>query len=109
MPRISAFFGITIWMYFNDHQPPHFHAEYGGEEALIVIGSGDLYQGHLSRRALRLVQEWEELHRAELFAILRDARVNRREDRGRCNSDDRRDPQGCGQPLPGGCHAPPGP
>ena len=68
MPRISAFFGIIIWMYYNDHQPPHFHAEYGGEEALILIGSGDLYAGNLSRRALRLVQEWEELHRGELFA-----------------------------------------
>ena len=68
MPRISEFFGITIWMYYNDHQPPHFHAEYGGEEVLIIIGSGDVYQGGLSRRALRLVQEWEELHRAELFA-----------------------------------------
>jgi hypothetical protein len=52
MPRISAFFGITIWMYYNDHQPPHFHAEYGGEEVLIMIGSGDVYQGHVSRRAL---------------------------------------------------------
>jgi hypothetical protein len=68
MPRISEFFGIIIWMYYNDHQPPHFHAQYGGEEALIVIGSGDVYEGNLSRRALRLVQEWEELHRAELLA-----------------------------------------
>lgn len=67
MPRISAFFGIVIWMYYNDHQPPHFHATYGEQEALILIGSGDLYQGQLSRRALRLVQEWEELHRTELM------------------------------------------
>lgn len=55
-------------MYYNDHQPPHFHAEYDGEEVLILIGSGDVYQGHVSRRALRLVQEWEELYRAELLA-----------------------------------------
>ena len=41
MPRISAFFGIIIWMYYNDHQPAHFHAEYGGQEALILIGSSD--------------------------------------------------------------------
>ncbi len=68
MPRISAFFGIIIWMYYNDHQPPHFHAEYGGEEVLILIGSGDVYEGRISRRALRLVQEWEELHRTDLFA-----------------------------------------
>jgi len=66
MPRISEFFGIVIWMYYNDHQPPHFHAVYAGEEALILIGSGDVYEGNLSRRAVRLVQEWEELHRAEL-------------------------------------------
>ncbi|MEI8306394.1 MAG: DUF4160 domain-containing protein [Chloroflexales bacterium] len=68
MPQISAFFGIVIWMYYNDHQPRHFHAQYAGEEALILIGSGDLYEGQLSRRALRLVQEWEEIHRAELVA-----------------------------------------
>jgi hypothetical protein len=68
MPRISAFFGIVIWMYYNDHQPPHFHATYGDQEALIIIGVGDLYEGQLSRRALWLVQEWEELHRAELLA-----------------------------------------
>lgn len=74
MPQISAFFGITIWMYFRDHQPPHFHATYGDQEALIVIGTGDLYAGHLSRRALRLVQEWEELHRAELVVNWNRAR-----------------------------------
>ena len=67
MPCVSAFFGIVIWMYYKDHQPPHFHAEYSGQEVLIVIGSGDVYQGQVSRRALRLVQEWEELHRAELL------------------------------------------
>lgn len=65
---MSEFFGIVIWIYYNDHQPPHFHATYGGDEVLIVIGTGDVYQGHLSRRALRLVQEWEELHRAALLA-----------------------------------------
>lgn len=68
MPRISAFFGIVIWMYYNNHQPPHFHAHYGDQEALILIGSGDLYAGKIARRALRLAQEWEELHRAELLA-----------------------------------------
>lgn len=68
MPQVSTFFGIVIWMYYNDHQPPHFHAQYGGEEALILIGSGDVLQGKVGRRALRLVQEWEELRRAELAA-----------------------------------------
>lgn len=35
MPEISRFFGIVIRMFYNDHAPPHFHAEYGEHEALI--------------------------------------------------------------------------
>ena len=37
MPEISRFYGIVIRMYFNDHQPPHFHAEYGGKEVIVNI------------------------------------------------------------------------
>ena len=55
-------------MYFGDHAPPHFHARYGGDEALIVIGSGDVIAGALPRRALAFVREWLELHRDELLA-----------------------------------------
>lgn len=54
MLRISAFFGIVIWMYYNDHQPPHFHAVYGEDEILIAIGSGDIMRGiyHVERSGL---------------------------------------------------------
>ena len=68
MPRISAFYGIGIEMYFGDHPPPHFHALYAGEEALIVIETGEVYAGSLPTRALRLVREWLELHRSEMQA-----------------------------------------
>ena len=34
MPRVSEFFGIAIYMYYNDHMPPHFHAEYAEHEAI---------------------------------------------------------------------------
>ncbi|MEW5694214.1 MAG: DUF4160 domain-containing protein [Candidatus Hydrogenedentota bacterium] len=37
MPEISRFFGITIKMFWDDHNPPHFHAIYAGEEVLINI------------------------------------------------------------------------
>ncbi|MCO6498116.1 MAG: DUF4160 domain-containing protein [Chitinophagaceae bacterium] len=37
MPRISAFYGILVYMYYNDHEPPHFHAIYGDYEVLINI------------------------------------------------------------------------
>lgn len=66
MPRISAFYGIVITMYYRDHHPPHFHAIYGGYEARIVIETGEPLEGALPPRALKLVQEWAEIHRSEL-------------------------------------------
>lgn len=55
-------------MYFADHPPPHFHARYAEDEALIVIETGEIFAGSLPGRALRLVREWLEEHRAELVA-----------------------------------------
>ena len=66
VPRISSFYGIDIEMYFGDHAPPHFHARYAGDEALIVIATGEIYAGTLPGRALRLVREWLLEHRIEL-------------------------------------------
>lgn len=68
MPRLSEFYGIMIYMYFSDHQPPHFHALYGAYEALVAIADGAFVRGDLPRTARRLVQEWLELHRDELTA-----------------------------------------
>ena len=66
MPEVSRFFGIVIRIFFNDHDPPHFHAVYGGEEALIEIESLAVYRGELPQRALAMVLEWAALHRQEL-------------------------------------------
>ncbi|OGQ51287.1 MAG: transcriptional regulator [Deltaproteobacteria bacterium RIFCSPLOWO2_02_56_12] len=66
MPEISRFFGIVIRIFFNDHAPPHFHAVYGGDEALIEIESLTVYRGELPQRALAMVLEWAALHRQEL-------------------------------------------
>ena len=68
VPRISEFYGIVIVMYFDDHPPPHFHARYGEHQAQIIIATGEILRGFLPRRALRLVQEWTELHREDLAA-----------------------------------------
>jgi hypothetical protein len=68
VPRISEFYGIVIEMYFADHPPPHFHARYSGDEALIVIETGEVFAGSLPGRALRLIREWLEEHRVELVA-----------------------------------------
>ena len=54
VPRFCEFYGIVIEMYFfADHPPPRFHARYGGEEALIVIETGEVFAGDLPGRALR--------------------------------------------------------
>jgi len=66
MPQISQFFGIVIYMYFNEHLPSHFHAEYGEAEAVYRIDTLDVIRGKLPRRAHALVVEWATLHRAEL-------------------------------------------
>jgi hypothetical protein len=57
MPTISLFYGIKIEMYFNDHEPPHFHAYYAEDEAVVRIDPVELLEGGLSHRAWRLVQE----------------------------------------------------
>ena len=67
MPTISIFYGMVIQMYWLDHDPPHFHVRYGGEQAVISIESGELTRGALPSRALKLVQEWTALHRTELL------------------------------------------
>ena len=66
MPSISRFFGIVIYMYWRDHLPPHFHAEYGDFEAQIDIETLEVQHGSLPRRAKALVLEWADEHRAEL-------------------------------------------
>lgn len=68
VPRICTFYGIIITIYYADHPPPHFHAQYEGEHAQIAILTGEVLAGSLPRRALTLVREWVELHRDELQA-----------------------------------------
>jgi len=67
VPEISRFFGIVIKMFFDDHNPPHFHAEYGGDLALIDIRNLSVFSGRLPPRAMGLVIEWATLHRQELL------------------------------------------
>jgi hypothetical protein len=67
MPEISRFFGIVVTMHYNDHPPPHFHVRYGGQKAIMEIGTLDLRDGSVSRRVLALVKEWAALHQAELM------------------------------------------
>ncbi|MEG1564427.1 MAG: DUF4160 domain-containing protein [Bacteroides sp.] len=67
MPEISLFYGIRITMYYDDHNPPHFHAEYAEHKALIDIQNGYVIRGALPARQLKFVLAWGELHKDELM------------------------------------------
>jgi len=65
MPVICRFLGVVIVMYYNDHEPPHFHAKYGEFEITVEVESG-VINGHFPPRALRHVLDWYDIHTDEL-------------------------------------------
>ncbi len=66
MPELSRFYGVVVYMFFSDHNPPHFHIKYQKNHATINLETFDIIKGKLPRRALALVLEWASLHRTEL-------------------------------------------
>lgn len=75
MPEISRFLGIVVRIYYKEHAPPHFHAEYGDYEVTIDIQTG-VVTGKFPRRALGAVLEWYVLHKDELVADWQLASAN---------------------------------
>ncbi len=67
MPEISRFLGISIYMYFNEHNPPRFHVEYNEFKASIDIQTFGVQEGKLPSKVLGLVVEWAEDHQSELI------------------------------------------
>jgi len=67
MPELCRFLGIVVYMFFNDHNPPHFHVEYDEHEASIAINNLALLEGDLPPRVLGYVIEWASLHKPELM------------------------------------------
>lgn len=67
MPEISRFLGIIVYMYFNEHNPPHFHVRYNEYRAIITINTLMIHEGSLPPRVFGLVMEWAEQHQVELL------------------------------------------
>ncbi|GHT33751.1 hypothetical protein FACS189434_08690 [Bacteroidia bacterium] len=67
MPQVSQFFGIIIRMFYDEHNPPHFHAQYGEYNCCVDIQSLSVIEGYFPARALGLVVEWAILHKSELL------------------------------------------
>lgn len=67
MPEISLFCGVCITMFYTDHHPLHFHADYAEQKALVDIQEGCVIRGTLPARQSKLILAWCELHRDELM------------------------------------------
>lgn len=67
MPTICRFYGILIQMYYDDHNPPHFHAIYSEYKAVIAIQDFAILEGDLPPKAVGLVMEWAREHKNELL------------------------------------------
>lgn len=67
MPVISLFFGIKVTMYYEDHNPPHFHAEYNGHKVLIDIEEARVIKGMFPSKQLKLILAWCVMHHDELM------------------------------------------
>lgn len=67
MPEVSRFYGIIIAMYFNEHNPPHFHAKYAEYLAEVDIKTLQILKGELPKRAKAMVLEWADDHREDLL------------------------------------------
>ncbi len=67
MPEISLFFGIRVMMFYDDHMPAHFHAEYNGQKAVVDILNARILKGALPSRQLKLILAWTVIHQDELM------------------------------------------
>jgi len=66
MPIVSRFFGIIVQIFFNEHNPPHYHVKYGKYKAVVDIKTG-IISGKFPKRACKMVKEWHDLHQKELL------------------------------------------
>jgi hypothetical protein len=78
MPTIAVFAGMVIQMFFEDHNPPHFHATYQKHKALIRISDGEIIRGKLPKAKARLLKAWALMRQAELMEDWRRAQTDGR-------------------------------
>lgn len=69
MPEICRFLGIIITMYFDEHNPPHFHVRYNEYRASVDIKTLNIIAGTLPAKVRGLVEEWAEINAGELLTM----------------------------------------
>ena len=71
MPALPTFYGIIVYMYFMDnkqHNLPHIHVKYQGQEVIVSIPEGEVLEGSIPSSKMKLLRAWVEIHRDELVA-----------------------------------------
>lgn len=81
MPIISAFLGMLIKIYYNDHAPPHFHVEYGSMKAIVDINSGKIIKGKVPLSAKRPLEKWRKLNKEKLMKAWSNAQNGKQPNR----------------------------
>ena len=69
MPVISEFYGISVRLYYKEHNPPHIHVSYGEYAFEKRIDNLEVLEGNLLKRALKIAKEWIEIHQKELVEM----------------------------------------
>lgn len=77
VPIVSAFFGIVVRLFHDDHPPAHMHVEYAEHSAVIDIATGRVLGGHLPPRVRRLAEEWRRARRVELHKAWLEAQAGK--------------------------------
>lgn len=67
MPTVAVIDGVKIMVYANEHPPPHFHAKYAENQAVIDIDAMKLTEGFLPAVKRRKVLEWAMTRRDKLL------------------------------------------
>ncbi len=82
MPVVCRFHGITIYIYFDDHNPPHFHAVYAGKKAVFRIDTLERIEGSVPKAQEGLIVKWAYFRRKELYDAWQTIAINKQQHTG---------------------------
>ena len=75
MVKVAVIDGIKIYLYNDEHPPPHFHAVYAEHEAMIDIETLEITRGYLPAAHYRKVRRWAETRRADIMRVWTHCRI----------------------------------
>ena len=77
MPTIAIINGVRLVIYPKDHLPPHLHAIFAENDAMISIATGDLLEGKLPAVRLHAVRAWLIANQKQVSYVWEEIRAGR--------------------------------